>query len=492
MIREDPRFGVSGISLYMPPLCVNLEDWCRWTGNSWEKVSSVVGHSFRMLDRHESIYTMAANAVLRLILSYDIDPQRIGFLGFGTESSTDNALGAVIIKGMVDRALEEMGRQRISRNCEVPEFKQACLGGVYALKAALRWLALDGRGRVGVVVSADKAEYERGSSGEPTQGAGAVAQLVEENPRLYTIDFLRGGSASDYRGADFRKPFQRHFMEGYARQVERLHDFPVFSGKYSTNCYIDETIHAVHDMLRKIEVEPRSFYHEVHGAFFHRPYARMPVNAMASLYLWGLSRTEDHQQELEGICTQAGADFIRVRDEMTSSPDLFHGVLQGQTDGEVYPESMKAVKYFRTTEKFEEVVSSKMTLGADLMMDLGNLYTASLPAWIASGIEEALERDLELAGKEFVTIGYGSGDAAEAMPIRVVPDWRAAASRVGFRKALERRMDLTQEQYESLHDRHEIPDLEYVPTGRFVVERIGREQGPEFQDVGVEYYRYVP
>lgn len=484
-------FGVSGLSLYVPPLCVELEDWCRWTGNAWDKIRSVVGKSFRMIDRAESIYTMAANAVLRLVLSYEIDPSRIGFLGFGTESSTDNATGAIIIKGMVDRALEEMGKPRLSRHCEVPEFKQACLGGVYALKSALRWLALDGRGRQAIVVSADRAEYARGTSGEPTQGAGAVAQLVEEDPKLYGIDFLRAGSASDYRGADFRKPFGRHFMQNYEAKVERLHDFPVFSGKYSTNCYIDETIFAVHDMLNKIKVEARSFYHEVTGAFFHRPYSRMPINAMASLYLWGLSRDEVHRRELEAICVSADAQYGKVLDEMISMPDLFEGVLQGRTDGEVYPESMKVVKYFRTTEKFQEVVENKMTLGAERVTELGNLYTASLPAWIAAGLEEAWEREVELAGKEFVTIGYGSGDAAEAMPIRIVHGWQAAAGKIGFSRALSPKIVLTKEQYESLHDRHEIPGLEYPTSGRFVVERIGSEQGPEFQDVGVEYYRYV-
>ncbi|MBI4614410.1 MAG: hydroxymethylglutaryl-CoA synthase family protein [Planctomycetes bacterium] len=484
--------GVSGMSLYVPALCVDLSKWCEWTGESWSKIESVVGRSFRMLDRHESIYTMAANSVLRLVLAYDIDPRRIGFLGFGTESSTDNSAGAIIIKGMVDRALDGMGRPRLSRNCEVPEFKHACLGGVYALKAALRWLALDGRGRQAIVVCGDRAEYERGTSGEPTQGAGAVAQLLEENPRLFSIDFLRAGSASDYRGADFRKPTSRYFMEGYAQTVAGPHDFPVFSGKYSTNCYIDQCIHAVDDMLRKIRAEPRTFYHEVAGAFFHRPYNRMPVNAMASLYLWGLSRLEDHLPELESICREAGAVYGRVLAEMRSSPDMFQGVLAGQTDGEVYPESMKVVKYFRTTPKFEEVVASKMTLGADLMMDLGNLYTASLPAWIAAGFEEALEKGNELAGKEFVTIGYGSGDASEAMPIRMVDGWRAAAARIGFKKALERRIDLAREQYEALHDRRELPGLEYDRSGLFVVERIGQEHSRDFQDVGVEYYRYVP
>ena len=125
----------------------------------------------------QSVYTMAATAVMRLIDSYEIDPRRVGFLGLGTESSTDNSAGAVIIKGMLDEALRTRGLPPINRYCEVPELKHACLGGIYAMKHGLRYLALEEEDRCAIVVSADIAEYARGSSGEPTQGAGAVAML---------------------------------------------------------------------------------------------------------------------------------------------------------------------------------------------------------------------------------------------------------------------------------------------------------------------------
>src|SRR6185295_11275147 len=123
-----------------------------------------------------------------------------------------------------------------------PEMKHACLGGVYAMKAATRYLALDGANRVAIVVCADIAEYERGSTGEQTQGAGAVALLLEPRARLFEMDLARSGSASDYRGPDFRKPHARFFTRGYAAATRRLHDFPVFSGKYSTYAYLEETI----------------------------------------------------------------------------------------------------------------------------------------------------------------------------------------------------------------------------------------------------------
>src|SRR5689334_60893 len=147
--------GVSAMSLYVPPFRVPLQSWCEWTGNSWEKISAVVGRSFRVPGRHQNVYTMAANAVLSLVQNNGIDPKRVGFLGLGTESSTDNAAGAVIVRGMVDRGLDALGRPRLSRHCEVPEFKHACLGGIYALKAALRCVSFDAGDRIAIVVCGD-------------------------------------------------------------------------------------------------------------------------------------------------------------------------------------------------------------------------------------------------------------------------------------------------------------------------------------------------
>src|SRR5687767_9793901 len=147
--------GISGFATYLPPYRVRLESWCGWAGQPWPKIRAVVGNSFRMRGHEENVYTMAASAVLRLIKAYDVDPASIGYLALGTESSTDNSAGAVIVKGMIPE---------INRNCEVPEFKHACLGGVYAMKAAARYLALDGKKKKAIVVCSDIAEYERGST----------------------------------------------------------------------------------------------------------------------------------------------------------------------------------------------------------------------------------------------------------------------------------------------------------------------------------------
>ncbi|MEL6366344.1 MAG: hydroxymethylglutaryl-CoA synthase [Pseudomonadota bacterium] len=484
------NIGISGLATYVPPYRVELEQWCQWTGQQWSKMREVVGHSFRMRGHQHSMYTMAATAVLRLIRQYEIDPQRVRFLGLGTESSLDNSAGAIIIKGMVDSALVAEGKAPLSRACEVPEFKHACLGGVYAMKSALRTLALDGRGSQAIVVCADIAEYQRGSSGEPTQGAGAVAMLLEENPKLAVVDLPSSGSASDYRVMDFRKPMLR-FCNQDRTETHQVQDFPVFNGKYSTTCYIDETIQALGDMYRRRDLVAADHLASLNHIFMHRPYRRMPENGLAVAYLWALATGDDaHRARLADLADGSDIDVPALVAELTAVHDVAALASRERLNEETMPLTMALARLLRKHPDYESMVPSKLALGSERMRDLGNLYTAALPAWMAAGFEEALERDLDLAGQEILTFGYGSGDAAEVIPMYIVDSWREATRRMRFTDALEGPIDLTQAQYEALHDGRRVNDLPASHADEFVIKDVGKETDHRFQDIGIEYYRF--
>jgi hydroxymethylglutaryl-CoA synthase len=483
------QVGISGFAVYVPPYRVDLESWCQWTHNAWDKTKAVVGHSFRMRGPAQSVYTMAATAVMRLIENYGIDPSRVGFLGLGTESSTDNSAGAVIVKGMLDEGLKARGLEPLSRHCEVPEVKHACLGGIYALKHALRYLALETEDRCAIVVSADIAEYARGSSGEPTQGAGAVAMLVERNPKLLNIHLAQIGSASSYRAVDFRKPVLRNILRG--KLNGHFQDLPVFNGKYSTTCYVDETLHALNDMARRMGSGAATYYRELAATFMHRPYHRMPETSFAMSYLFALAQDgKSGLTELKKHCERAKLTLGDVLNEMRSNPDILEFAKNGTLDAEAYPLVIQVAKEFRGSPEFTALVAAKMSLGSEAMKDIGNVYCAALPAWMAAGLEDAHERGVELAGEKVLAVGYGSGDAAEAIPMTVVPGWRAAAAKIGFQAALDPYQDLTKTQYENLHDTGTAQGLG-APEDGFVIQSIGSTANAKFSDEGVEYYRFV-
>jgi hydroxymethylglutaryl-CoA synthase len=359
------------------------------------------------------------------------------------------------------------------------------------MKGALRHLALDGAGSQAIVVCADIAEYARGSSGEPTQGAGAIAMLLEDNPKLAQVDLINSGAASDYRIMDFRKPMMR-FCGQDRSETHQVQDFPVFNGKYSTTCYIDATLHALNDMYRKRGLDPSAYLRSLETIFMHRPYRRMPESGWAVAYLFALGSGDDEDRaELASYCYEAGIEPDALSQEMVSVPEVVELAVPERVNYEAYPLTMAVFRIFRASRKYRREILDKLALGSDTMLDLGNLYTAALPAWMAAGFEEALDEDRDLAGEEVLTLGYGSGDAAEVIPLIISKDWKKAAQSIRFGEAMEFAIDLDFEQYKALHDGRRVIGLDYLPRNEFVIDRVGHVDQRQFQDLGIEYYRYV-
>ena len=476
--------GIGGLAVDVPPYRVDLKQWCQWTGAPWEKIAAVVGRSFRLPGPSQSVYTMAANAALKLIRNYDIDPGAVSLLALGTESSNDNSAGPVIVKGMLNQALSQLGLPALSRHCEVPEVKHACLGGVYAFKNAVRHCLLEDS--KAIVICSDLALYARGSSGEPTQGAGAVALLVERNPALASLDPAHTGRASDYRITDFRKPL----LDGDRQPRSNLH-YPVFNGRYSTYCYLDQVSNALNHFYGRRGVSPADWLESVSAIFFHRPYLRMPQTAFALLRLHAEGASRGKQSGLlSRLSQEAGVSLGGVLQEIRRDP-AERALTGGAGDcNDPFPLCTELAKVWRKSPDFPEWVLHPLRWGNEKMMELGNIYSGALPAWLAAGFEEAAALGEEWAGEEVLLVGYGSGDAAEAMALRVADGWREAAQRIRFTEALDSPCDLRQDQYEALHAGLPVEDL--PPPAGFRIESIGRRTDAAFQDEGVEYYAYSP
>ena len=243
-------------------------------------------------------------------------------------------------------------------------------------------------------------------------------------------------------------------------------------------------------MLERMNKEPADYYRELAATFMHRPYHRMPETSFAMSYLFALGREEEGRKILKEHCEQVGMDVDELLREMSSTPDVLDLVRNGTIDEDVYPLSVALLREFRKSPEFTSLVASKMSLGSDIMKEIGNVYCAALPAWMAAGMEEAARKGVDLAGGKVLAVGYGSGDAAEAIPMRVVDGWEDAALRIGFEAALEDPQNLTRAQYESLHDSGTAEGLQ-DPDDGFVIESIGNNTNPKLSDEGIEYYRYV-
>ena len=454
--------GVSGMALYVPRPQVRLKDWSSWHGASWPQVERRIGDSFRMCASHESVYTMAANSVLRLIERNRIHPQNVGSLTLAVGSSTDGVPGASIVKSMVDEALERFGRSPLARACEVPEVRHSSLGGMYALKSALRFVEAEGPERCAIVVAADIAQVPQGTAGESMQGAGAVAMWVEAAPRLFEVDLRRAASAS--RAVDVRTG---------AMDLDAMIARDDFSG--ADRC-LTTVWDAVSALLQEGDDEA-SLLEEAMAIIMQRPTEELPVRALSLVSLHRMAMSEAGRRRLRDIVKPAGADLDTVIAELFAASDLGRPAEfeAAATD----PQLSKVLAYCCTNPTFRQRIDDKLCLGRSLMRQIGNLSCAALPAWIGAALEEAHVRQVRLAERTLLAIGYGAGDAAEAWPLRVVKKWRTAAGLLGFEDSLQRAITVDQATYETARRGGGVPDLE--PQAEFVAERMGRP----------ESYRYV-
>src|SRR5699024_10044344 len=120
--------------------------------------------------------TLAANAAKQII--DDSDREAIDFVMFATESGIDQSKSAGVY------VHELLG---LNKNARSIELKQACYSATAALQLA-KGHVLQHPDRKVLVLASDIARYGLSTSGEVTQGAGAVAMIVSQSPRLLTIE----------------------------------------------------------------------------------------------------------------------------------------------------------------------------------------------------------------------------------------------------------------------------------------------------------------
>ena len=190
---------------------------------------------------------------------------------------------------------------------------------------------------------------------------------------------------------------------------------PVFNGKYSTTCYLDETLHALNDMARRMGASRPTITASSRRSSCIGLYHRMPEQSFAMSLSLRLGAGRPPRPRRARAAVRARQDARRQRSRGNALAAEHPAARQGrQHRRRRVPLSIQLLKEFRGGKEFGALVAAKMSLGAEPMKDIGNVYCAALPAWMAAGLEDAYQRGVDLAGRKLLAVGYGSGDAAEA------------------------------------------------------------------------------
>ncbi|HEX4422364.1 MAG TPA: hydroxymethylglutaryl-CoA synthase [Kofleriaceae bacterium] len=261
--------GIDAIALAVPEGYLELADLAAARGVPPGKYIEGLGVERMMVARaQEDPVALAATAARRALARAGVDPATIGLCVVGTETAVDHSKP---IAAYLHRLLG------LPQQCRVFEAKHACFGGTAGLLAALDWIASGAaRGQRALIICTDIARYALGSAGEPTQGAGAVALIVSEAPRLVALEHgVTGSYAQDVN--DFWRPL-------YSKEA-------VVDGHHSVQCYLDALAGAYGAWRARSEADGLGA--ALARRCYHVPYGKMARKAHRHLYqLEGKSEAE--------------------------------------------------------------------------------------------------------------------------------------------------------------------------------------------------------
>lgn len=242
------KVGIDAIGFYSSLYYLDLKTLAAKRGLDFNKFYVGLGqHKMAVPPPDEDIITMGANAAARALSKTDVND--IDMLLFATESGLDHSKAAGIY---VHNLLNLPAR------CRVVELKQACYSATAAIKLALPMLQQNPSKKI-LVIASDIARYGLESTGESSQGSGAIALLLSTNPRLLAIEPACGFITKDVM--DFWRP---NYLE------EALVD-----GKYSCEVYMRVML----ETFKQYSAESKRNFSD-HARFcYHTPVPRLVEKA---------------------------------------------------------------------------------------------------------------------------------------------------------------------------------------------------------------------
>ena len=407
------RVGIEAVSIYVPELYLSIRDLAEKRNLDPDKLELGLGlKKMAVLDADEDTATITANALLKLIKDYNINPSTIGRIYLGTESSLDGAKPtATYAVQLVEQVLAEQYGDRIFKHTDVVDMTFACIGGVDALHNSLDFVRVNPDQKA-IVIAADYAKYGLESTGEYTQGAGAVAVLISNEPNLIEIENKWGiGMESVF---DFFKPRQTttqssilEALNTTKKEVEIFSDEPVFDGQYSNECYKNRVREAYFNFKEKYNVTDK-LYENWRYIAFHLPYAFQGKRMFNDVF--ALENGEDNSND--------------------------------------------NLKVIAKSDAYKALVKEKLEPTQRASSEIGNMYTASIFTALLSALQVSADNNEELAGQKIGFIGYGSGSKSKVFEGIVSEDWKSVISNIQLFKYLDSRKAISYQQYEDLHNKN--------------------------------------
>jgi hydroxymethylglutaryl-CoA synthase len=246
------KLGIDCISFYTPHYYLDLATLAAARGVDVDKYKVGLGQDkMAVTPPDEDIVTFAANAAYPLLKQVDVEQIDTVFLA--TESGIDQSKAAGIF---VHHLLN------LPKNCRVVEVKQACYSATAALQMALSYVARNPKRKV-LIIASDIARYGLNTTGESSQGGGAVAMVISTEPRLLAIEPESGIYTED--AMDFWRPNYRE---------EALVD-----GRFSCELYLKALKETWQHYQQTSE---RDFIDHEHFCF-HIPFPRLAQKAYQKL-----------------------------------------------------------------------------------------------------------------------------------------------------------------------------------------------------------------
>ena len=440
--------GIDGIEVWTGKLRLDLaETFAPAQGENPGKYTDGLGlYASSFPDTYEDIVTMGANAAHRLMDRKGLEPEDIGRIDVATESAFDNSKP---VSTYVAGCLEQVYDGDF-HHANKGERKFACISGTQSLDDAYNWIqAGRNRGRAGLVIATDTALYARDDPGEATQGAGAVAMLISEDPDLVELSAEQGYGSADE--TDFLKPQQQ---------------FPSVDGKRSVQVYLARMREAIEDYESVVgKIHPDDY---VLGPF-HTPFPGMVRKAAALAYRHFSRDTEVEVSLAEEIGRQP-------RREAFDSDEAFREAAAEYTDALTDTDTYQ--------EWYEDVIEPTL----EISREVGNWYTGSVHVARVAGMKHALENGQNLTGERMLVGSYGSGAQAEFHAETIQAGWAEEVGAMNVDEQLADRHELSFEKYERVHDAHNHDvesdvDRFTAPEAEFVFDGWGR--------MGERKYTYV-